>query len=264
MRITRILAVGAAVLVASMPLRAQSQAHDPSDRLRQVLPADVADHVLAVIAAARSHGLPAEALENRALKFAARGVAPKEIERSVREHADRMGAARDTMQRARGHKPSGDEIEAGAEAMRRGVDGSQVSALAKGAPSGRSLAVPLFVIGSLVERGLPSDSALSRVLARMQARATDREIEMLPEQANARNAGQGTGQANRPATPGAPGQGTAAGGNRQAPPTSRPPATAPPAGRPVAGPPAGVPANGGKTTRPTPPATGTVPTTKRP
>jgi len=33
--------------------------------------------------------------------------------------------------RARGHKPAGDEIDARAEAVRKGVDGAKVSALAK-------------------------------------------------------------------------------------------------------------------------------------
>ena len=56
---------------------AQTPAKDPSARLREVLPADVAQRVLARIADARDHQLPAEALENRALKFAAKGVDPK-------------------------------------------------------------------------------------------------------------------------------------------------------------------------------------------
>ena len=162
-----------------------------------------------------------------------------------------MSEVRDTIEHTRGRKASGDEIDAGAEVLRRGVDGSKVSALAKSAPSGRSLAVPLFVIGSLMDRGLPSDSALSRVMARLQARAADRELERMPGELPA----QANAAAGRPATPGAQGNG----GNRQAP-----PATAPPTGRPVAGPPAGVPANGGKATRPTPPAKGTTPGTKRP
>ena len=59
---------------------AQTPAKDPSARLREVLPADVAQRVLARIAEARARELPAEALENRALKFAAKGVDAKSIE----------------------------------------------------------------------------------------------------------------------------------------------------------------------------------------
>ena len=137
-----------------------------------------------------------------------------------------MEKAKDALDDKR--KPSSDEIEAGAEALRQGVDGAAVSELAKRAPSGRSLAVPLFVIGSLVDRGLPSDEALARVLAKLQARASDREIEEIPE-------GLGPNQGNRPATAGRPANpGKALGTTKTG-----------------GGPPAGVPANGGRGAKPT-------------
>ena len=171
---------------------AQVPAADPSTRLREVLPADVADRVLARIATARARQLPAEALENRALKFAARGVPAADIERSINEHADRMVQAKDAIESARGAPADGDEIDAGADVMRKGVAGADVSALAKTAPSGRSLAVPLFVIGSLIDRGLASDDALDRVNERLRARASDRDLEKLPG-----SAGNGQGNSNR-------------------------------------------------------------------
>src|ERR1041385_5808222 len=167
-------------LVASAAVQAQTPANDPSARLKQVLPTDVATRVLAVIAKAKSVDLPTEALENRALKFAAKGVNGDSIVKSVAEQEQRMEGVRDTLQHARGHKPAGDEVEAGAEAVRKGVDGAKVSELAKSAPSGRSLAVPLYVIGSLVDRGLPSDQALAKVEARLKARASDQDLEKLP------------------------------------------------------------------------------------
>lgn len=178
--VARSAALGALVM-AFASAEAQTPAVDPTVRLREVLPADVADRVIARIAAARAVELPTQALENRALKFAARGVVPAEIERAVDAHASRLAASRDAIRGGRPAKlPESDEIEAGAEALRQGVDGTAVSELAKSAPSGRSLAVPLFVIGSLVERGLPSDAALARVHERMLARATDAELERLP------------------------------------------------------------------------------------
>ncbi len=176
-----VLAVfAAAMLLPGAALRAQTPAADPTARLREVLPAEVAERVIARIAAARAVELPTQALENRVLKFAARGVPPAEIEVAINEHADRLAQSRDALRDARPERPTGPEVEAGAEAMRQGVDGAAVSALAKSAPSGRSLAVPLFVIGSLVERGLPSDAALARVQERLLARATDAELERLP------------------------------------------------------------------------------------
>lgn len=227
---TRLLAaLGAATLLAGAALGAQTPANDPSARLRAVLPPDVADRVLARIAEARARELPAAALENRALKFAARGVAPADIERSVSEQAGRMDAAKRALVRARGGRPAtGDEVEAGAEAMRQGVDGAAVSALAKSAPSGRSLAVPLYVIGGLTDRGLPSDEALRRVQARLQARASDAELHAMPGELPPQAKG---GQANRPAETG-----------RDLAATKRPGAGAAGAGAGVAGRPAGVPA----------------------
>lgn len=212
---------------------AQTPAKDPSTRLREVLPADVAQRVLARIADARARQLPAEALENRALKFAAKGVDPKDIERSVNEQAQRMDNARSALASGRGSNPAGDEIEAGAEAMRKGVDGASVALLAKKAPSGRSLAVPLFVIGSLTDRGLASDQALQSVLDRLNARASDSDLESMPGELPAQAA---AGQANRPAATGRDF------GRSHAPGTT---------GRPAnAGPPAGVPANGGAKSNP--------------
>lgn len=205
-----------ATIVAMSAAGAQTPAADPSAKLREVLPADVAERVLAKIAEARARELPAQALENRALKFAARGVPASDIEKSVNDHADRMEKSRDAIEKGRSAKAKGDEIDAGAEAMRKGVDGKQVSELAKSAPSGRSLAVPLFVIGSLVDRGLPSDAALVRVQERLAQRATDRDLESLPgEVAKGKPAttGQDLAATKRPANPG---------GNRATPPTNVP------------------------------------------
>lgn len=222
-----------AIALSVQSSAAQTPAKDPSARLREVLPADVAQRVLARIAQARERQLPAEALENRALKFAAKGVDPKSIERSVNEQAARMETARAALGNGRSMNPAGDEIEAGAEAIRKGVDDASVSLLARSAPSGRSLAVPLFVIGSLTDRGLSSSDALQRVLARLTARASDAELERMPGELPPQAV---TGQGNPPAVTGRDfGQ-------------SHKPASA---GRPAsAGPPAGVPGNAGAKSNP--------------
>jgi len=221
--------LNAAALVSfAVVAHGQVPAKDASARLREVLPADVATRVLARIAEARSHQLPGDALENRALKFAAKGVAPRDIERSINEQAQRMESARAALASGRGSSPAGDEIEAGAEAMRKGVDGAAVSQLAREAPHDRSLAVPLFVIGSLTDRGVSADQALQSVLDRLNANASDLDIEGLTSQVSPRNnAGQGRpdGQSGRDF------------GQSHKPASSGRPATA--------GPPAGVPGNAG-------------------
>ena len=228
---TVVLLRSAAVAVAQTP------ANDLSARLREVLPADVAARVLAVIAKARSRDLPADALENRALKFAAKGVNPEAIEKSVVEQEERMGRARDALQKGNGRKAAGDEIEAAAEAMRKGLDAAKVSELAQSAPSGRSLAVPLYVVGSMVDRGLPSDDALQRVEQKLKARATDQDLERMPGELPAQAAGRG----NRPAETGRELAGTKKPGSA---------AGAGQGGGSQGGPPAGVPANGGRGNKP--------------
>ena len=228
----KILNLTFALTVFASTASSQIAAKDGSSRLREVLPPDVAQRVIALIADARAQQLPADALENRALKFAAKGVDPKAIERSVGEQAERMAAARNSLAQGRQSPPAGDEIEAGAEAIRKGIDGQAISLLAKNAPAGRSLAVPLFVIGSLTDRGLPSDEALNRVLDRLKARASDADLESMPGQLPARIP---PGQAKKD---GATGREFGQGHN-------------PSAGRPAsAGPPAGVPGNPGKKANP--------------
>lgn len=225
-----VLLLSSVAFVASAAT-AQTPAKDPSERLRQVLPADVAARVLSRIAEARARQLPAEALQNRALKFAAKGVNPTDIDRSINEQLQRMEAARNALVAGRG-SAANDEIEAGAEAMRKGVDGSLVSALARTAPHDRSLAVPLFVISSLTDRGLAPRQALDRVLNRLEQRASDADLEGMPGELPSQAA---AGQSHRPAQAGQKGA------NGRSGVSGRPP---------TAGPPFGVPGNGGKKTNP--------------
>jgi len=181
------------------------KAHDPSAQLRAVLPPKVAEHVLATIADARAHSLPAAALEQQALRLARNGAMPAYIEKSVDRRAKNMKEAKSALEK-RGSKPTSDEVVAGAELMGKGVSGKQVSEWAKAAPSGRDLTVPMNVTASLMDRGLRSDAALARVHARMVQRHTDRQLiadargksaEHRPPTAN--KAG---GLSHRPVTPG--------------------------------------------------------------
>jgi hypothetical protein len=179
----------AATLIFASAASAQ-KAHDPSSQLRQVLPAKVADHVLATIADARSHSLPAQALEQQALRLTRKGAKPADVEKSIDESADNMKKAKAALENG-GRKPTNDEVVAGSKLIGRGVDGSKVSNFAKTAPHNRSLAVPLYVTASLMNRGLKSDAALERVHTRLMQKATDRQ---LTAEANA------TASENRPAT----------------------------------------------------------------
>jgi len=215
------LACAASVSAAS----AQTPAADPSTELRAVLPSEVADHVLAQIADARSRQLPAAALEHRATELVAKGAPGGVIDSAVTSLARGLAAGRDALARG-GHAPASDaETEAAAAALASGADGAAVSALARSAPSGRSLAVPLYVLSGLMDRGLPSDQALARVEAGLAARLSDRQLESGAEHA-----------AHAPGRPAVTGRELAA--------THQPVTT----GRPAT-----LPANGGAATRPTMP-----------
>ena len=172
--------VVAAVLAAPLdPALLAAQAASPAEEITRALPADVARRVLAGIADAQARGLPADVLARRALELSAKGVPPAGIETAVADEAADLATARAAL--AAGGRPGAtdDELDAAGTALSKGVDGQEVSQLARSAPSGRSLAVPLFVISSLVDRGLPSDEALRRVLARLEASASDRQLEGL-------------------------------------------------------------------------------------
>ena len=216
---------------------AGAQAPDPSARLNAVLPGDVAARVIARIAEARAMALPADALEKRALKFAAKGVAAKDIEKSVSDQADRMAEVDAVLKAVRGQKPAGDEVDAGADAMRKGIDVAGLRALARSATAGRSLAVPFYVVGSLLDGGIPVGDALQRVQARLAAKDSDMDLETLAAKAAPGNAGKPT----------LTGRDLAA--------IRRSGATA----RAGGGPPAGVPANGGARARPVTPGKGRRP-----
>lgn len=184
-------AIFAAAIVAGRPAQAQVPAHDPSDRLREVLPLDVADRVLATIADARARQLPAAALEHRAVELAVKGVRPNEIESDVERQALWLDDAHAALMSGGRSRPTADETAAAASAISRGVDGRAVSAIAREAPSDRSLAVPFYVLSSLMDRGLPSDEAIARVRADLEDRFSD---EQLQRRSRARPAGRGPGR----------------------------------------------------------------------
>lgn len=145
------------------------------ERLAEVLPESVRAQVLDRIEAARVRELPAQAMANLALEGVAKGRSADEVLAAVELLVADMGRAQEALQAA-GHRPAEGEIEAATAAMRMGVDGTSVSELARSGPSGRSLTVPLLVLGGLAERGLPSDEALAAVRDRLAARANDVEL----------------------------------------------------------------------------------------
>jgi len=162
--------------LASTPARAQLP-NKAEERIRAALPAETADRIMATIADARARELPAVALENRALELAAKGVKPGNIETDVSRHAQGLEKAMAALARGGRARPAADETEAAANAMSKGVDGRAVSDLAKTAPSDRPIAVPIYVLSSLVERGNPVQNALERVRDALIAGVSDEQLQ---------------------------------------------------------------------------------------
>lgn len=162
------------LLTALLPASVVGQ-QDPVDRLAEVLPADVAAQVIEQVEAARARALPAGAVANLALEGVAKGRSAEDVLSAVEALVGDMSVAGDAI-RAAGRAPGSGEVEAAAAAMRMGVDGSAIQELARAQPSGRSLAVPMLVMGGLAQRGLPSDQALARVSVRLAAQADDASL----------------------------------------------------------------------------------------
>lgn len=167
--------------LALLPLLLAAQ-QSPVDRLQAVLPADVANEVMGIVTDATNHGLPGDAIAERALETVAKARSGADAVAAAQALAADLAAAHDAIVGA-GRTPDASEIEAGATAMELGVDGATVSALVSAAPSGRSLAVPLAVLGALVNRGLPSDDALQAVSDRLTARSSDAQLVEMPGEA---------------------------------------------------------------------------------
>ena len=179
---------------ALLPAAVSAQV-DPVDRLAEVLPPAVATQVLERMAEAQARELPAQAMANLALEGVAKGRSAAEVLAAVELLVSEMGRAQQALQAA-GRPPAEGELEAATAALRMGVDGAAISELARSQPSGRSLAVPLLVLGGLAERGLPSDEALAAVRDRLQARADDAALlRSFPD------VGRGLGREGRPDVP---------------------------------------------------------------
>ena len=222
--VTTATLVGALVLIP-VALAAQD---DVLSRLRQVLPGDVAEQVIATVETALAQGLPGQAIANLALEGVAKGRSGAEVLAAAEALAGDLSVARDAVSQ-HGHEATPAEIEATVQAMHVGVDGEAISDLAQSVPSGRSLVVPIAVIGALAARGFASDWALTEVVGRLEDRAEDFELAALPGQAD-----QLLAQGMRPSDVGLTLAATRAGFLVPLGPFGTP-----------FGPPAGVPANGG-------------------
>lgn len=146
----------AILAVAAASLGAQSQ----QDPLAARLDSETYRTVQEVMAAARRDSLPVAALEKKALEGVAKRVPGPRIAAAVRQLADALRVARQTLRSAVPDTPLADgEVVAAAEALRRGAPAEHVAAVRAAAPATTMLEIPLAVLGELVQRGVPVEQA---------------------------------------------------------------------------------------------------------
>jgi RNA polymerase sigma-70 factor (ECF subfamily) len=170
--------VASSVITASTATPA-ADAGSASVRLKEALPHASAQRVLASIANARSRGLPANLLENRALKFAAKHVKPSDIEDAIVADAEAMGKAQQLLAAAGRREPSAEEIDATAQLLGEGADSASIASLAQFAGAGRAVTVPLRVGAELVAMSASPKETLAHVEDKVRGGATDAQLEQL-------------------------------------------------------------------------------------
>ena len=178
MNVTRIT-VGIALLSAASIAAADSAAQAVSANLSELLPGPYGDSAAAIIASARSTGLPVASLESLARQGIVKGMSPDVVVAALGAEARRLADAYQALSLVRPAPAAGD-LRAGADALHRGVTPEAIAGLAREAPRGRSLEVPIFVLAGLVDRGVPVDDALAAVAARLRDGVDDRELGELP------------------------------------------------------------------------------------
>lgn len=141
--------------------------------------AQASSSVDAEIAIARRSGVPTHPIRRRAAEGRAKGATEAQVALAARRVRMNLEAAHSAMVRAGRARPSDQETEQGAAVLERGYTRAQVEAVARSAPSDRSLVVAFDVLTKLAARGVEPGKALATVQSRLEARATDAQISAL-------------------------------------------------------------------------------------
>jgi hypothetical protein len=148
-----------------------SVAHAQTERLAGRLDERSRAAVAALVDSARSAGLPADPLVNKALEGASKGADGGRIVAAVRALAADLARARAAL----GRRSTEVELVAGAAALRAGAGPAFLEGLRAGYPRA-ALAVPLAVMADLVARGVPPDTASQSVIALVRAGLREAEL----------------------------------------------------------------------------------------
>lgn len=142
-----------------------------------------------VLDSAAAKGLPTAPLINRALEGAAKRVNGARILQVVRAHALALEQSRDAL----GSTATLDELEAGATAIRAGIDVGTLKAVRAARPIGAAV-LPLVVLTDVTARGVPQADARNAVTTISRMPNSDDALRGL-QNTVAKNAGRGPGMA---------------------------------------------------------------------
>lgn len=134
-------------------------------------------------------GIPLGPLINRALEGAARRASGVKIMQVVRAHAAALAQAMELL----GPNAPVAELDAGATALRAGIDAKSLSAIRAARPT-ESATIPLMVLTDIVQRGVPSVAARDAVTTIARMSASDDALKGLRETV-AKNSVRGPGMA---------------------------------------------------------------------
>ena len=124
-----------------------------------------------VIDSAAAAGVPAEPLVDKALEGASKRAPADAIVRAIRGLAIDLATARQSL----GPQSLGEELTAGASALRAGVDIDALRRLRHDRP-GQPLIIALSVLTDLIASGVPADNATRSVLALTSKGAIDEQL----------------------------------------------------------------------------------------
>jgi hypothetical protein len=128
----------------------------------------------ALVDSARSLGIPAEPVVDKALEGAAKRAPNERIIVVVRSRFRELVAARAAL----GSGAMDAELIAAADALHSGASANVITTLRARRP-GAPLTIPLAVLADLIARGVPADTASSAVLALAATPATDAQFAAL-------------------------------------------------------------------------------------
>lgn len=163
-------------VLAAQSAKAHAHGETRAEAQTKSVDASAQASVDAEIAVARERGLPAKAIQRRVAEARAKGKTEAQAAVAARELRGSFEAAHAAIIRAGRSSPREDEVERGGYAIERGYTSAQVEAIAKSAPSDRSLVVAFDVLTELVARGVANENALAQVQSKLEARAEDAQL----------------------------------------------------------------------------------------